>query len=99
VLSLLSLSAPRTDAPTALPVPATPGAAPMAQLVPTPDSTVDSGSLPGVVQVAMRHDLALSPPSARHAILTRVQTIQTRGQAAQYIADVQDRILAAKSPG
>jgi len=99
VLSLLSLSAPRTDAPTALPVPATPAAAPMAQIVPTPDSTVDSGSLPGVVQVAMRHDLAISPPSARHAILTRVQTIQTRGQAAQYIADVQSRIQAAKSSG
>ncbi len=92
---LLSLAVPRTDAPTALPDPATPIARQAARQAPAPDGTVDSGNLPGLVHVAMRHDLALSPPAEAHAILARVQAIQTRGQAAQYIQEVRARIEAA----
>ncbi|HEV8014265.1 MAG TPA: alkaline phosphatase family protein [Stellaceae bacterium] len=96
LLPLLSLTSPRTDAPTALPAPATPAAAPLvAQQVPAPESTVDSGNLPAFLHVAMRHDLALSPPEQRHAILTRVQTIQTRAQAAQYLDEVRAKVRAA----
>ena len=97
VMSLLSLPAPRADAPTDLPVPQTSPAALIARQMPTPESTVDSGGLPGVVHVATRRDLALSPASARHAVLTRVQAIKTRGEAAQYMADVQAKVRAAKS--
>jgi hypothetical protein len=49
------------------------------------------------VHVAMRNDLALSSPSQRHAILQRVQSIQTREQAAQYIAGVDAKMKAARS--
>lgn len=97
VLPLLSLATPRTDAPTALPTPTDPPPVYTAQQVPAPQSTVDGGNLPGFVHIAMRHDLALSPPTQRAAILARVQTIQTRAQAAQYIAEVEAKVRAAKA--
>jgi len=99
VTSLLSLATPRTNARTTLPDPATvvTPQVPMAAL--PPESTVDSGSLPGFLHVAMRHDLELSPADAKHSILAKVQAIQTRGQAAQYIAEVQSKVEAAKVAG
>lgn len=97
VVPLLSLSVPRIDAPTELPAPATPAAVYTAQQVPAPQSDIDSGNLAGFVHVAMRHDLTLSPPSQRAAILARVQSIQTRAQAAQYVAEVEARVQAAKA--
>jgi phospholipase C len=100
LLPLLSLGTPRTNAPTTLPDPAPSAtAAPRANQVSATDGTVDSGNLPGFVYVAMRHDLAMSPPSERHAILTRVQKIQNRAQAAQYIAEVEAKVQAVKSTG
>ena len=104
VLTLLSLTEPRADTPAALAVseiPATVAVAPQApvQEAPAPESTVDSGTLPGFVYVAMRYDLALSPPTQRHAILTRVQTIQTRAQASQYINEVRAKVQASRSAG
>jgi phospholipase C len=62
-----------------------------------PQGTVDSGNLPEFLQVAMRHDIALSPSSQAHAILARVQAIQTRAQAAQYIAEVGARARGARA--
>jgi hypothetical protein len=47
----------------------------------------------------MRRDLALSPAGQEHAILARVQTIQTRAQAAQYINEVRAKLQAARSAG
>jgi phospholipase C len=44
----------------------------------------------------MRNDIELSPPSQNHAILARVQAIQTRAQAAQYIGEVRAKLRAAK---
>jgi phospholipase C len=99
VLSLLSLIEPRTDAPVTLPVPEAPVTAAVASQGPASESKVDSGNLPGFVLVAMRRDLALSPPTQKHAILTRVQTIQTRAQAAQYINEVRAKAQAARSAG
>jgi phospholipase C len=92
VLPLLSLSKPRTDAPTALPKPARLAVPKVRQHVPKLSETVDSGNLPGIVLVAMRLDLELSSPSDTHAILARVQTIQTRGQAQQYLKEVQQKV-------
>jgi len=97
VMPLLYLADPRTDAPSMLPPTAPPRPPTMVQKVPAPDSTVDSGSLPAFLHVAMQHDLAVSPPAQRHAILTRVQAIQTRAQAGQYISDVRAKIRAARA--
>lgn len=95
VVPLLSLATPRTNAPTHLPNPPTPVAPQIAELGQSPNATVDKGSLPGFLHIAMRHDIQLSPPEAKHEILARVQAIQTRGQAAQYINEVQSKIQAA----
>ncbi|HEX4025845.1 MAG TPA: alkaline phosphatase family protein [Steroidobacteraceae bacterium] len=97
VLSLLSLPAPRTDTPAMLPTvpPPAPAAAPLR--TPSPQDSVDSGNLPGLLHIAMRHDLALSSPAQRHVILARVQAIQTRAQAAQYIQDVRTKLRSARA--
>jgi phospholipase C len=98
VTSLLSLDVARTgtDAPTQLPMPAQLARPQVAAAAPA-DEAVDRGSLPGFLHVAMKQDLEVSPPEAEHAILARVQSIQTRGQAAQYIKEVQGRVQAAKA--
>ncbi len=104
VLALLSLQAARTDAPATLPdpipVPGT-GAVQAAAAPSVPDmaASIDAGSLPVLLHVAMRHDMATSPASDRHAILTRVQSIQNRQQAADYIEQVRARVQAAKAHG
>jgi phospholipase C len=103
VLALLSLPSARDDAPATLPdaTPAPPTSAVQPDsgpAVPDMNGTVDAGSLPVLVHVAMRHDIATSPASDRHAILARVQAIQTRQQAADYIAEVRTRVQAAKLP-
>lgn len=99
VMSLLSLAQPRPDAPSALPSPTLTAAPALAEQMPAREGTVDSGNLPGLLHIAMRHDLELSPPTERHAILTHVQTIQTRAQAAQYIDEVSAKMQAARSAG
>ena len=67
------------------------------QNAPAPDSTVDSGNLPAFLHVAMRRDLAVSLTAQRHSILARVQAIQTRAQAKQYINEVRAKIQAAEA--
>jgi hypothetical protein len=42
----------------------------------------------------MRRDVAISDPAAQPAIVARVQAIQTRGEAAQYIQQVQAKMRA-----
>ncbi len=97
VVSLLSLPSARPDAPATLPDPVEPPAGMVAPpQAPPPDATVDGGSLPIFVHIAMRHDLALSPPAQRQAIVTRVQSIRTRAQAADYIREVRARVQAAR---
>jgi phospholipase C len=103
VLSLLSLSQARTDTPTSLTMQSAPSApsvtpaAYTAALAPVPEGTVDSGNLPGFLQIAMRLDIALSPAAQKHAILAHVQAIQTRTQAGQYIAEVGAKVRAARA--
>lgn len=105
VLSLLTLTQARTDTPTSLVMQSAANtmiatsaahvAAPVP--VPVPEGTVDSGNLPGFLHIAMRHDIALSPATQKHAILARVQAIQTRAQAAQYMAEVGAKVRAARA--
>jgi len=98
---LFSLDAPRSDAPTTLPLPAVAPAA-MAAMRTTapdlsavvasrPDETVNEGTLPAIVHSALRQDLEMSPEQ-RTAILQRVQSIRTRSQAQQYLAEVQRKV-------
>jgi phospholipase C len=94
VTSLLSLPAPRSDTPASLPDPVFPAAPPVAQALP-PNGPVDSRSLPSFLHLAMRREVALSDPTAQPAIIARVQAIRTRGEAAQYIQQVQAKLRAA----
>ena len=94
VTPLLSLATPRTDTPSTLPNPAPP-TAPLAAQTPLPaGGPVNSRGLPGILHLAMRRDVAMSDPAAQPAIVARVQAIQTRGQAARYIQEVQAKMRA-----
>lgn len=97
VLALASLASPRTDCPTTLPSPATSlamaASAPVAK-VPDAHEPVNQGNLPGFVHLAVRSDLELSAPEQRPAILARAQGLQTRGEAYQYIQEVQQKVRA-----
>lgn len=105
--ALITLSTARSDAPNTLPAPAN-SAAPTPsvtsappQITPAtvarPADTVNAGNLPAVVHSAMQQDLATSPASERPAIVSRVKSIQTRSDAAHYMADVQKKVQTAKS--
>jgi phospholipase C len=96
--TLLSLDVARTDALQTLPAPAgvtaadsvARAAAPAEAIAIDPTratDTVDEGSLPVVVQSAMRQDL-LKHPDQRAQIFARVESIKTRGDAAAYLAEV-----------
>ena len=102
---LLSLQTARQDAPATLPSPA----AAAAQSVMTmavrdlntvvasrPDETVNQGTLPVIVNSALRQDLEMSP-GQRTQILKRVESIKTREQARQYLAEVQTKLRAHRS--
>jgi phospholipase C len=94
--ALLTLTAARTDAPKTLPNPAAPAMPKVALVAPQPEANVDRGNLPAFLHVAMRVDIATSAADSKHAILSRVQSIQTQGQAAAYIQEVQAKVQAAK---
>lgn len=101
LLPLRSLEQARTDAPQTLPEAEARAPAPVAkgaarQGLP-PEASVDGGNLPVFLHVAMRHDLALSPPQSRSAILARVRAIRTRAQAAQYLAEVSAKLRAGRA--
>jgi phospholipase C len=107
LLSLMSLTSPRTDAPTSLPAAPNPALVDRvmradAMGLPAPPATrpaeaADSDrNMPGFLYVAMRSDLDLSPPDQRPAILARVQSIHTRNDARLYIESVRQKIHAAR---
>jgi phospholipase C len=58
----------------------------------------DDGNLPGFLHIALRYDLALSPPQQRSQILARAAGITTRGEARQYLEEVAQRAAVAKPP-
>jgi phospholipase C len=98
---LLSLDTPRLDTPTTLPLPAAPPAGREVMkmsvrnlsesVAARPDATVNQGTLPVIIQSALRQDLEISPEK-RTEILQRVRSIQTREQARQYLAEVQNKL-------
>jgi phospholipase C len=106
--SLISLGAARSDCPTTLPAPANSGAtlsfaqaavraagAPVAAAtVSRPGDTVNEGNLPALIHAAMQQELSVSPDQ-RPAIVSRVRSIQTRADAMQYLAEVQEKLHPA----
>ena len=100
VTSLVSLPAPRpTPATLPEPVPAPAAEAVLAEpAVLGDDGPADQGNLPGFLHIALRTDLALSPPQQRDQIIARVAGIRTRGEARQYLEDVLQRAAAAPAP-
>ena len=95
VNALLTLPDARRDTPETLPS-HIPPSQPTATAQPGSDS-VDSGNLPLFLHIAMRHELALSHPGQRMAVLNRAQSVRTKAQAAQYLAEITDRVSEAKS--
>ena len=102
---LLSLQSAREDAPMILPTPAAAAAQRvMSMAVPDlntvvasrPDETVNQGTLPVILNSALRQDLEMSPDQ-RAQILKRVQSIKTREQARQYLAEVQTKLRARRA--
>jgi phospholipase C len=103
--SLLTLATPRTNAPTVLPPVASLEAAPLAAAVASaaatvsvsrPDDSADDGNLPGIVQAALRQDLAVSVPAERPAIIARVRSIKKRSEAIQYLNEVRGKVAPAR---
>ena len=101
VTSLVSLREPRPT-PSKLPDPAPASAAGLAAAAPAApagagdNEPADNKSLPGFLHIAMRYDLAMSPPQQRDEIVARVAGIRTRGEARQYLEDVVQRAAVAK---
>ena len=98
VTSLVSLREPRPT-PSNLPSPAAAppaGAAAAAPAGADDNEPADNKSLPGFLHIAMRYDLAMSPPQQRDEIVARVARIRTRGEARQYLDDVVQRAAVAK---
>jgi len=102
---LLSLNNARPDAPMTLPSPVgVPVRAVMTMAVPDldtmaasrPDDTVDQGTLPVILHAALRQDLEMSP-GERAQVLKRVESIKTREQAREYLADVQKKLRRHRS--
>lgn len=106
---LLSLTVPRGDAPTALEAPADSqigGCEPFScttqvatePLPPTrPLDSADEGNLPGFLHLALRWDVALSPPEQRPAAIARFRTVETRADAWHYLSQVRQKITSAKA--
>jgi kynureninase len=61
-----------------------------------PDETVNQGTLPVILQSALRQDLEMSPEQ-RTVILQRVRSIKTREQARQYLAEVQKKLRECRT--
>jgi phospholipase C len=108
---LLTLTAPRIDAPLDLPAPADSGlgneCAPVSlsaaatlqsslpALVTRPNASVNEGNVTGMLQTALRADLALSP-AARSKTLGRVSAVRTRADAWRYADEVRQKLVNAK---
>jgi phospholipase C len=101
LLPLFSLTTVRDDAPATLPSPATGATTAMPRmaslLVETyssatapsrPNDSINDGSLPVIVQAAMRQDLQLSSTADRDKIIAKVASLKTRSDAAKYLAEV-----------
>jgi len=61
-----------------------------------PQDSIDEGNLPGVLQSALRSELALAP-ERRDEIIARFQTLKTREDAMAYLDQVRLKVDAAKA--
>ena len=61
-----------------------------------PNDTVDQGTLPAILNSALRQDLEMSP-GQQARILKRVESIKTREQAREYLAEVQTKLRAHRA--
>jgi phospholipase C len=61
-----------------------------------PEDSIDEQNMPGFLFAVLREDIALSSPAERPGILARFDNIKTRADAAQYIAEVQPKVRAAR---
>ena len=103
--TLVTLPAPRQDCPTSLPSmrageldAAFPEAREMvlteADLEMRREQPIDSvGNLPGFVYSAMRLQMEVSPPEERPAIVARVQSLRTVGDAEDYIKETEALVM------
>jgi phospholipase C len=113
LMPLVRLSTPRGDTPTTLPTPAHSGvtdcdpvsfdrrvATGQPQVLPVsrPQDPINQGNLPGFLFVALRSELALSPPEQRTGIVARFNTIRTRQDAARYVGEVVPKVRGARKP-
>ncbi len=106
---LFTLAGARSDAPLDLPAPAdsgltgcppvdlTAGAVLETRMVTRPDEPVNDGNIAGVLQCALRSDLALSPAAARSKILGQFSAVKTRAEAMQYADTVRQKLRAARA--
>jgi phospholipase C len=92
---LAILDVPRTDAPMTLPDPM--GSA-IARLN-TSDKTLDddsTGRVAATIASGLARHLEIAPESEHAAIIARVDALQTRGAALEYLKEVQSLVQAAK---
>jgi hypothetical protein len=61
-----------------------------------PEETVNQGTLPVIINSALRQDLEMSPDQQAQ-ILKRVESIKTREQAREYLAEVQTKVRARRA--
>ncbi|KQY28982.1 hypothetical protein ASD21_02725 [Caulobacter sp. Root1455] len=100
VLSLLSLSTPRTDCPTVLNNPATAAVARAAVAAPPPDTPFpESGNAQGFLQILAKTDAALTrgDPAETAAIQARLAAIKTVGEAQAYGDEVAAKVSLARA--
>ena len=69
---------------------------PPKQIMRPDGESVNSGNLPVFLHVAMRHEAVLAGSENKAAVLRRVQAVQTRAQAKQYMDEINERVTVAK---
>ena len=93
LLSLLSRTDPRQDAPTILPDPVDQPLAPNPQF-PDPNGPVHGANLPGFLAAALRSHLVFAADHERDSIFEFVSGLKTRADACSYIRDIEQQIAA-----
>lgn len=111
---LVLLDSPRTDAPMNLGYPAESGVTGCPPLdfeadlppqphgpppVTRPEEPVNEGNIAGVLQSALRGDLAMSPAADRSRILAQFSAIKTRSEARRYADTVRQKLSESPQSG
>jgi phospholipase C len=96
VFPLLTLPNVRTDGPPELPE-FVPPRHPPKEIIRPGGESVNRGTLPVFLHIAMRHEAALSHAEKKQAVFRRAQAVQTLGQARQYLDEINDRVTEDKA--